>query len=142
MKNNGQPYHEFIRYVIFWGRITMFGAFILSFLPVMYLALFHGILPSFSHIITSVSLIILIMVTSYVIEPISYFPIVGVAGSYMCWLAGNISNLRVPVSVVSQAAGEVKEGTHEGDIISTLGIGVSVFINLVILVYPQFLVHY
>ena len=56
----------------------------------------------------------------------------------MSWLAGNISNMRVPVSALSQTAAGVEEGTPEGDIISTLGIGVSVIVNLIVLVLAVF----
>ena len=72
------------------------------------------------------------------LEPIAYFPIVGITGTYMSWLAGNISNMRVPVSALSQTAAGVEEGTPEGDIISTLGIGVSVIVNLIVLVLAVF----
>ena len=60
------------------------------------------------------------------------------SGTYMSWLAGNISNMRVPVSALSQTAAGVEEGTPEGDIISTLGIGVSVIVNLIVLVLAVF----
>ena len=50
----------------------------------------------------------------------------------------NISNMRVPVSALSQTAAGVEEGTPEGDIISTLGIGVSVIVNLIVLVLAVF----
>ena len=127
------PYQSYIRSIIFWGRITMFGAFFLSFIPALYLAVSYGVIPSFSLIISSVSLIAIIYATSFLAEPILYFPILGISGSYMSWLAGNIFNLRVPVSIASQNSVGVTEGTPEGDIISTLGMGVSVFVNLTVL---------
>lgn len=42
------------------------------------------------------------------------------------------------VSALSQTAAGVEEGTPEGDIISTLGIGVSVIVNLIVLVLAVF----
>jgi hypothetical protein len=131
--NRSEAYSAFLKEIIFWGRVTMLGAFVLSFLPVLYLALFHQVIPPLSLILTSVGLIGLAMLGSYLIEPISYFPILGVAGSYLSWLAGNILNLRVPVAVAAQNSADVREGTPEGDIIATLGIGVSVFVNLLFL---------
>ena len=38
------------------------------------------------------------------VEPISYFPIVGVAGTYMAFVSGNISNLRIPCAMIAQKA--------------------------------------
>jgi hypothetical protein len=133
MNQSELPYNTFIRSIILWGRITMIAAFILSFLPVLYLRFIFGVQPPVSLIISSVGLIAFVMLASYLIEPISYYPILGISGSYMSWLAGNIFNLRVPVSIVAQNSAGVTEGTPEGDIISTLGMGVSVFVNLFIL---------
>ncbi len=133
MKENG-AYQSFVKQIIFWGRITLFGAWLCSFLPPLYLAVVHGVLPDFEVIAKAFSMIASVMVVSWIVEPIAYFPIVGITGTYMSWLAGNISNMRVPVSALAQSAAGVEEGTSEGDIISTLGIGISVIVNLVILV--------
>src|SRR5687767_3987323 len=56
------------------------------------------------------------------IEPVSYFLVLGVCGTYISFLAGNISNFRLPVSAVAQEVAQVQEGSHEGEIISTLAI--------------------
>jgi hypothetical protein len=48
--------------------------------------------------------------------------VLGICGTYISFLAGNISNFRLPVSAVAQEVVQVKEGSHEGEIISTLAI--------------------
>ena len=69
----------------------------------------------------------------YVIEPISYFTALGIPGTYMSFLSGNIGNLRVPCSVIAQEAVGVEQGSEEGTIIATVGIAVSIVVNTVIL---------
>ena len=66
-------------------------------------------------------------------EPISYFAVLGIPGTYMSFLSGNISNLRVPASSIAQEAAGVEEGSDEGTIVATIGIAVSTFINIIIL---------
>src|SRR5699024_4423250 len=51
----------------------------------------------------------------------------------MSFLSGNISNLRVPASSIAQNAAGVQEGSDKGTIISTIGIAVSIFVNIIIL---------
>jgi len=51
----------------------------------------------------------------------------------MSFLSGNISNLRLPVSIAVQNAAEVEPGSEKGTIISTIGIAVSVVVNIAIL---------
>lgn len=134
-----ESYKEFVKQIIFWGRFTLLAAWICSFLPPLYLAVVYGIMPEVTSIVKAFSMIASVMLVSWIVEPIAYFPIVGITGTYMSWLAGNISNMRVPVSALSQTAAGVEEGTPEGDIISTLGIGVSVIVNLIVLVLAVFL---
>lgn len=129
-----KKYAEFLSAIIFWGRITLWLAFAMSFIPVMYLYVVHGVMPESDSIVKAFMMIASVMLVSWTVEPIAYFPILGTSGTYMSWLAGNISNMRVPVSAVAQSVAGVQEGSPEGDVISTLGIGVSVIVNLVILV--------
>ena len=133
-----ESYKEFVKQIIFWGGFTLLAAWICSFLPPLYLAVVYGIMPEVTSIVKAFSMIASVMLVSWIVEPIAYFPIVGITGTYMSWLAGNISNMRVPVSALSQTAAGVEEGTPEGDIISTLGIGVSVIVNLIVLVLAVF----
>ena len=130
-----EHYSKFIKQIIFWGRTTLLAALACSFIPGLYLLVFHGIFPPVESLMTAMVLISGTMVTSWRTEPIAYFPILGISGTYMSWLAGNIGNVRVPVSSIAQKTAEVQEGSPEGDIVSTLGVGVSVIINLAILIF-------
>ena len=69
----------------------------------------------------------------YVVEPIAYFPILGIPGTYMTFISGNTSNMRVPCAMVAQEAAAVEPGTEKGSVISTIGIAVSIIVNIVIL---------
>ena len=75
----------------------------------------------------------------YFIEPISFQPVLGIPGTYMAFLSGNLSNLRVPCSSVAQQAAGVEEGTPQGAVLSTIGVAVSIVVNLAILTLGVFL---
>ena len=66
------------------------------------------------------------------IEPVSYFLILGIGGTYISFLAGNISNMRLPVSAVSQEVAGVQEGSPEGEIIGAMGIVASQWILTIV----------
>ncbi|GAA6515103.1 hypothetical protein [Merdimmobilis hominis] len=123
---------DFIPYIIKWGRsLNLFGV-VLVFGPCIALAMM-GIFPDW----TAVGLGCIMQMSSsglfYVIEPISYFTALGIPGTYMSFLSGNIGNLRVPCSVIAQEAVGVEQGSEEGTIIATVGIAVSIVVNTVIL---------
>lgn len=124
---------DFLKPIIFWGSVTCLAAAVWSFAPPLYLYFVYGALPSAKVILSGFLLIISFSGVLWFVEPPSYFPILGVPGTYMAFLAGNISNVRVPCSAVAQNAAGVEEGSKEGSIISTIAIGSSILIGIVIL---------
>lgn len=82
-----ESYKEFVKQIIFWGRFTLLAAWICSFLPPLYLAVVYGIMPEVTSIVKAFSMIASVMLVSWIVEPIAYFPIVGITGTYMSWLA-------------------------------------------------------
>ncbi len=129
---NEQKYHEvWTTPVIKIGVITMLLASGLSFIPLIYLYMVHGVLPPFAQAMTAWVLVASVFGAFYVVEPISYYPILGLAGTYISFLSGNISNLRLPCSAMAQEVVGVEEGTKQAEIIGTMGIIGSVVVNLV-----------
>lgn len=124
-----------------WGRRTsLIHAFIL-FLPVIYLAIFYDLIPPMDVALKAFVGIASIAMPFWFIEPVSYFFILGVAGTYIAFLGGNISNLRVPVATVAQEVAGVQEGSPEGEIIAGLGILASQWVlSIVTLIGALFLI--
>ncbi len=112
------------------GRFTVLVTAALTFLPCVYLYLAHGAFPSMAVAMKSWAMIASIFGAFYIVEPVSYYPILGLTGTYISFLTGNIGNLRVPCSAVAQDVVGVEPGTPEAEIISTLGLAGSVVTNL------------
>ena len=128
---NEQKYHEvWTTPVIKIGMWTMLIACVLSFPPLIYLYVVHGVLPPLAQSMTAWLLVASVFGAFYVVEPISYYPILGLAGTYISFLSGNISNLRLPCSAMAQEVVGVQEGTKQAEIIGTMGIIGSVIVNL------------
>ena len=53
----------------------------------------------------------------------------GTAGSYIGWLAGSVGDIRLPAASMAQKVVGVEPGTHEGDVIGTIGTACSVFVS-------------
>ena len=119
--------------IVKWGKITMLLGIITCFLPAIVISFVYTCMPPGSAIIAGTISQIGVSGAFYVVEPISYFPILGIPGTYLTFLSGNTSNMRVPCSSVAQEAAGVEMGTEKGSIISTIGIAVSIVVNVVIL---------
>lgn len=116
--------------VVRTGVITVIIPMLMCFLPSLYLYVAHGVFPDFNTAMNAWAMIATIYGAFYVVEPISYYPILGLTGTYISFLSGNIGNLRVPCSAIAQEAVGAKSGTPESEIASTLGICGSVITNL------------
>jgi len=112
------------------GRITCLLAVAGMFLPSAWLYLQYGVFPPAKAILSGMAAALTYAVPFYIIEPISFYPILGDAGTYMSFLTGNISNLRVPCGAVAQAVAGCEEGSKKGELIATIGIAVSVWTSI------------
>lgn len=124
---------DYLPYIIKWGRRTNWTGVVLSFGPALALAVVFGVIPPFTAILNGFIAIAGAVGVVWFVEPISYFPIVGVAGTYMAFISGNIGNLRIPCAMVAQKVAGVEPGTNQGSIIATLGMAVSIVVNTAIL---------
>ena len=69
-----------------------------------------------------------------VVEVITYIPMLGAGGSYLSFVTGNISNLKLPCAINALETAEVKSQSEEGEIISTIAIAVSSIVTTVIII--------
>lgn len=115
------------------GKITGILGVFAGFIPIICLAVFFGILPAPGNILTAFVAGASSFAILWFVEPISYYPVLGPVGTYMAFLSGNISNMRVPCASMAQVSVGVEPGTPEGSIIATLGMAVSIVINTTVL---------
>lgn len=115
------------------GILTGILGVAVSFLPGIVLAVVYHILPQPAALVTAFVSIASAVGMLWFMEPISYFTVLGPVGTYMAFLSGNISNMRVPCASMAQISAGVEPGTQEGAIISTLGMATSIVINISVL---------
>ncbi len=136
---------KFQRDVHLWGRITIATAFILSLSIPIYLTFVLGHYPDAADIISGMISIAGFVGVVWFVEPISYFPTLGPAGTYLSFLSGNIGNMRLPVIAATQDALELAPGSEESEVAGIYAIISSTFTNLIILglvmVAGQFIVN-
>ncbi len=115
------------------GKLTGYLGVLLAFTPAVVLAIVYGILPKPAALLTAFISGTSAFGVLWFVEPISYFPVVGPAGTYMAFLSGNISNMRIPCASMAQVAADVEPGTEKGSVVATLGMAVSIIINVAVL---------
>ena len=69
-----------------------------------------------------------------VIETITFVPMLGAGGSYLSFVTGNISNLKLPCALNALEQNGVSASSEEGEIISTIAIATSSIVTTIIII--------
>lgn len=75
-----------------------------------------------------------------VVETITYVPMLGAGGSYLSFVTGNISNLKLPCALGALEQAGVKANSEEGELISTIAIAVSSIVTTLIIIIGVILI--
>lgn len=121
------------------GVITVTLAILANFIPALYLWLVKGVMIDFDLVLTIWSLAIVTFGLSWVVQPITYYPMMGVAGSYIGWVCGSVADIRAPSATMAQKTAGVESGTPAGDVMSTIGVTGSVFMSVAIITVFTFI---
>ena len=68
------------------------------------------------------------------IETVTYVPMLGAGGSYLSFVTGNISNLKLPCALNALEQNEVSANSEEGEVISTIAIATSSIVTTLIII--------
>ena len=75
-----------------------------------------------------------------IIEIFTYVPMLGCGGTYLSFVTGNISNLKLPCAVDALEKAGYKASSEEGEIISTIAIAISSIVTTIIIVLGVLLI--
>lgn len=118
----------------FWGRLTLALVIIASVSLPMYLSFVVGAHPGWGPIVAGLIGYAAFIGVMWVVEPITYFPILGIAGTYIAFLSGNIANLCLPCSSAAQKAIDAEPGTEKAEVAGVLGVALASLTNTVVII--------
>jgi len=121
------------------GTFTLIAGIIANFVPALYLAGVVGVMPQFTDLLQIYAVALSAFGVSWLVQPLSFYPMLGVGGSYISWLCGNVANIRVPSATMAQRVAGVEPGSPEGDVMATIGIAASVFVSVAIITLFTFI---
>ena len=75
-----------------------------------------------------------------VVETFTYIPMLGAGGSYLSFVTGNISNLKLPCAINALEQAGVKANSEEGEVVSTIAIAVSSIVTTLIIILGVLLI--
>ncbi len=114
------------------GRIGILITIALLFMVPTVFGLYHGAMPTLGDFFTAGVGLFAIYIPIGISEVFIFSPLLG-SSSYLTFITGNILNLKVPVANNAQELTSTTKGTEEADVITTLAIGVSSMVTILIL---------
>ena len=75
-----------------------------------------------------------------IVEVFTYVPMLGAGGTYLSFVTGNISNLKLPCAIDAMERAKVSASSEEGEIISTISIAVSSIVTTIIIILGVILI--
>ena len=69
-----------------------------------------------------------------IVEIFTCVPMLGAGGTYLSFITGNISNLKLPCAIDAMERAGVKASDEEGEVISTIAIAVSSIVTTIIII--------
>lgn len=113
-----------------WGIIV--GAVLLSF-PIILSVIFKT-MPDYEILLKGILATAPMYWAVGIIEIFTYVPMLGAGGTYLSFVTGNISNLKLPCAIDAMERAGVKASSEEGEVISTIAIAVSSIVTTFIII--------
>lgn len=94
----------------------------------------YQVMPPWSSFFIGLGGVLAIYLPVGIIEFVTYVPMLGTGSSYLMFVTGNLTNLKVPCALNSLEVAEIKPGTKEADIIATISVATSAIVTDVIII--------
>ena len=116
------------------GRITLIlGAVLLIAVPFI-LSMINDASIDFKGFLAGFAKVGIIYIPVAIVEFLVYSPMLGVGGSYLSFITGNVTNMKIPCVMNAKDIAQTETGTPEHEIISTISVATSAIITTLVIV--------
>lgn len=113
-----------------WGRLTMIAGLLVALAAPAYLVFFSDVSVDLSNVLLAFAAVAGVFGVLWIVEPLTYFPILGQSAMYQAFMIGNISNKLLPAAINAQVSIDAKPGTRRGELAALMAIGGAVVVHL------------
>jgi len=122
------------------GRIWNLIVMVLLFAFPVAVGVLFGVTPDWNALLVGLIATAPMYWAVGIIETVTYVPMLGAGGSYLSFVTGNISNLKLPCALNALEQNELSASTEEGEIISTVAIATSSIVTTLIIIVGVILI--
>ena len=116
------------------GRITLILAVIMLVSVPFVIGAMNGVSPDLGGFLSGFAKVGLIYIPVAIVEFLVYTPMLGVGGSYLSFITGNVTNMKIPCVMNAKEIAGTESGTPEHEIISTISVATSAIVTTLVIV--------
>ncbi len=116
-----------------WGTVWNYAALAMMLMVPVLISIVLSTWPSLSIMGKVIATLAPLYWVTGIIEVVTYVPMLGAGGTYLSFVTGNISNLKLPCGLNAMENAKVSPNTEEGEVISTISIAVSSLTTTVVI---------
>ena len=132
--------NSYMDHVYRWGAIWNIGVMLILLAFPVAVGVIFGAVPDLRGLIMGLVATAPMYWAVGVIETFTYIPMLGAGGSYLSFVTGNISNLKLPCALNALEQANVKANSEEGEVVSTIAIAVSSIVTTLIIIVGVLLI--
>lgn len=116
------------------GRITMLSVMVILTLVPIVMGLINGVSPDMAGFLKGYAKVAVVYLPVSLVEFLVYAPMLGVGGSYLSFITGNVTNMKIPCAMNSRDIAGTQVGTAENEIVSTISVATSAIVTTLVIV--------
>ena len=116
------------------GRLMLVAAVVLLTAVPFVVGAVNGVTPDLGGFLAGFAKVGLIYIPVAIVEFLVYTPMLGVGGSYLSFLTGNVTNMKIPCVMNAKDIAGTQPGTPEHEIVSTISVATSAITTTLVIV--------
>lgn len=116
------------------GRMTLIFAVVMLVAVPFLIGAINGVSPDLGGFLSGFAKVGLIYIPVAIVEFLVYTPMLGVGGSYLSFITGNVTNMKIPCVMNAKEIAGTESGTPEHEIISTISVATSAIVTTLVIV--------
>lgn len=140
MNEKQQFFEDFNKGLHRLGRIMMVLTLILLIGVPFIIAIMNGVSVNGKGFLSGMLNIGILYIAISIVEFLIYVPMLGAGGSYLAFVTGNVTNMKIPCAMNARDIAGTEVGTPENEIISTISIATSAIVTTLVIVVGVILI--
>ena len=122
------------------GKILLLISMVLLLSVPFVIGMVNGVSPEIGGFLSGMAKVGIVYIPVAIVEFLVYTPMLGVGGSYISFLTGNVTNMKIPCAMNARDMAGTTVGTPENEIISTISTATSAIVTTLVIVIGVLLI--